>query len=170
MATRTKAKKAVKTAKSKVTKATKAMKRPKKVVGRPKKVVAKKGSASKVVRKTEITNNKMVLPKPSKVSAPEKPYTQSEFLASLTKTTGLSKPAIKLVMEQIKAIIEAHIGRNGPGVFALPGLMKMTLKSKPATKARKGINPFTGEEITFKAKPARRVIKIKPLKKLKALV
>ena len=57
----------------------------------------------------------------------------------------------------------------GHDIAAVPGLIKVQVKQKPATKARKGINPFTGEETTFKAKPARRVVKVTPLKKLKEM-
>jgi nucleoid DNA-binding protein len=67
-------------------------------------------------------------------------------------------------------VITAHITSKGPGSFTLPGLLKMIIQHKPATKARKGINPFTGEPTIFKAKPARRVIKIRALKKLKEMV
>ena len=63
-----------------------------------------------------------------------------------------------------------HLHKKGSGEFVLPGLAKCVVKHKPATKARKGINPFTGEEMMFKAKPARNVVKIRPLKKLKEMV
>ena len=64
--------------------------------------------------------------------------------------------------------MKLHLVKNGPGQFVLPGLFKMTVVTKPATKARKGTNPFTGEEMMFKAKPARRVVKVRVLKKFKA--
>ena len=64
-------------------------------------------------------------------------------------------------------LIGKNIGKKGPGIFAVPGLMKITVVNKPATKARKGINPFTKEEVMFKAKPARKVIKVRALKALK---
>ena len=64
----------------------------------------------------------------------------------------------------------AEIGRRGPGLFTVPGLMKIRIKRKPATKARKGVNPFTGETMMFKAKPARNVVKITALKALKDMV
>ena len=63
-----------------------------------------------------------------------------------------------------------NVGKKGPGVFAVPGLMKITVQHKPATKPRKGINPFTGQEMMFKAKPARNVVRIRPLKSLKDMV
>jgi nucleoid DNA-binding protein len=59
---------------------------------------------------------------------------------------------------------------NLTGQFTLPGLMKIEVKKKPATKGRKGINPFTGEEMVFKAKPAHGAFKIKPLKKMKDML
>jgi hypothetical protein len=59
------------------------------------------------------------------------------------------------------------VGKRGPGVFVVPGLMKITVVQKPATPERKGINPFTKQEQIFKAKPARRVVKVRPLKGLK---
>ena len=62
-----------------------------------------------------------------------------------------------------------HLRKAGPGEFTVPGLMKCKVQHKPATKARKGINPFTGEEVMFKAKPARSVVKIRPLKRLKEM-
>ena len=67
-------------------------------------------------------------------------------------------------------VIEAHIKKNAVGVFVLPGLMKISTVRKPATKARKGINPFTKEEVMFKAKPASTAVRVRPLKKLKDMV
>ena len=74
------------------------------------------------------------------------------------------------MFEDLSKIIAAHLKKQGPGQFTLPGLVKMTLVQKPATKARKGINPFTGEEMMFKAKPARNVVKVRALKALKEVV
>ena len=61
-------------------------------------------------------------------------------------------------------------GAGVVGVFVVPGLAKILVIRKPATKARKGINPFTGEETMFKAKPARNVVKIRPVKAVKDMV
>ena len=74
------------------------------------------------------------------------------------------------VFDALSGLIEQNVGKKGPGVFAVPGLMKITVIQKPATKARKGINPFTKQEQMFKAKPARKVIKVRPLKALKDMV
>ena len=68
------------------------------------------------------------------------------------------------------AMIAADLKKGNVGVFNIPGLMKVTVQRKPATKARKGINPFTGEPTIFKATPARNVVKVRPLKGLKDMV
>ncbi len=67
----------------------------------------------------------------------------------------------------IRVSMEGHLKKRGAGQFTLPGLLKIVTQKKPATKARKGINPFTGEATTFAAKPARTMVKVRPLKKLK---
>ena len=74
------------------------------------------------------------------------------------------------VLDSLTEVIEAHVKKNAVGEFVLPGLLKVSTVRKPATKARKGINPFTKEEVTFKAKPASTVVKVRPLKKLKDMV
>jgi nucleoid DNA-binding protein len=74
------------------------------------------------------------------------------------------------VLDCFTQLIEKHVTSGGPGKFVLPGLMKITVVKKPAKPARKGLNPFTGEEIMLKAKPAYKAVKIKALKKLKEMV
>ena len=74
------------------------------------------------------------------------------------------------MFEDLAALIAKNLKKSGPGVFTIPGLSKIKVVRKPATKARKGINPFTQEEMMFKAKPARNVVKIYPLKALKDMV
>jgi nucleoid DNA-binding protein len=98
------------------------------------------------------------------------PLNKSQILADIATTTGLAKRDVGKVVDELASVIERHIGKKGPGSFTMPGLFKIKTLRKPATKARKGINPFTKEEVTFKAKPARTVIKIRPLKKLKDMV
>ena len=92
---------------------------------------------------------------------------KTAVLTHIAEATELSRKQVSAVMDELGAVIEAHVSKKGVGEFTLPGLMKVMVINKPATKARKGINPFTGEETTFKAKPASRKIKIRPLKKLK---
>jgi len=99
-----------------------------------------------------------------------KPLTKTEILNSLVDSSGLTKKEISGVLDDLGALIGKSLGNRGPKVFNLPGLLKITVQHKPATKARKGTNPFTGEEMMFKAKPARNVVKIRPLKALKEMV
>jgi nucleoid DNA-binding protein len=93
--------------------------------------------------------------------------TKSEILAGIASATELSRRQVASVFEALSALIKANVGKKGPGAFVVPGLLKIMVIQKPATKARKGINPFTKQEQMFKAKPARKVIKVRPLKTLK---
>jgi len=104
------------------------------------------------------------------VKASAKPMTKSEIVSGIADETGLTKKQVSSVFEAMSGQIQKSLGRSGPGAYTVPGLMKLTVVRKPATKARKGINPFTGEEAIFKAKPARNVVKIRPLKNLKDMV
>ncbi len=96
--------------------------------------------------------------------------TKSEVMGAIADETGLTKKEVASVFEAMAGLIKKDLGRRGPGTFTVPGLMKIRLKRKPATKARKGVNPFTGEEMMFKAKPARNVVKVLALKALKDMV
>jgi nucleoid DNA-binding protein len=100
-------------------------------------------------------------------SALAEAHNKTQLLAEIAELTELSKKQVTAVLEELGALIERHVKKNAVGHFTLPGLFKVQVIRKPATKARKGINPFTKEEVTFKAKPARNVIKVRPLKKLK---
>lgn len=93
--------------------------------------------------------------------------TKSQILASIAESTDLSKKQVGAVLEELESLIDRSIRKRGNGEFTIPGLMKVTTVKKPAKKARKGINPFTGEEQMFKAKPASIAVKVRPLKKLK---
>lgn len=97
----------------------------------------------------------------------KKAATKSEILTNIAETTELTRKQVASVFDALAQEIEAAVGKKGPGIFTVPGLMKITVIQKPATKARKGINPFTKEEQIFKAKPARKVIKVRALKALK---
>ena len=96
--------------------------------------------------------------------------TKSTIMEEIAQNTELTKKQVSTVFDELSVLIERHIKKRAPGQFTLPGLMKMEVKRKPATRSRKGINPFTGEETIFKAKPARNVVKIRPLKKVKDMV
>lgn len=94
--------------------------------------------------------------------------TKSEVLTQIAKDTGLSRKQVGEVFESLTGIVKKSL--KGAGLFTLPGLLKMKVVKKPATKARQGTNPFTGETMTFKAKPASKKVRIAALKSLKGMV
>ena len=94
---------------------------------------------------------------------------KGEILSTAAEQTGLSRKQIAAVLDSLAGQIKNALGKKGVGTFTVPGLMRINVINKPATKARKGINPFTKEEVMFKAKPARKVVKVRPLKNLKEM-
>ena len=112
----------------------------------------------------------MVAKKTAGTTAKKAP-TKSEIFRHIAEDTGLTRKDVAAVFDSMSGLIKKNLaGRGGPGTFTVPGLMKLRVVKKPATKARKGINPFTGEETVFKAKPASKVVKIAALKGLKDMV
>lgn len=104
------------------------------------------------------------------VAAVKKPPTKSEILTSIADETELTRKQVAAVFQSLEGIIAKELKPRGSGLFNVVGLCKIKVVKKPATKARKGINPFTGEETVFKAKPARKAVKVLPLKGLKDMV
>jgi nucleoid DNA-binding protein len=92
---------------------------------------------------------------------------KSQMFEALAEDSGVTKSEVKKVWGSLERLIEASICERGYGQFTLPGLMKVTTVRRPAIKARRGINPFTKEEIWFKAKPATTGVRIRALKKMK---
>lgn len=103
-----------------------------------------------------------------KAASAGKAPTKSEIFSAIAEKTELAKRDVAAVFEELQPIIKKSLKSNG--MFTMPGLCKMVVKKKPATKARKGTNPFTGEEMMFKAKPASKAVRIRPLKNLKEMV
>jgi nucleoid DNA-binding protein len=99
-----------------------------------------------------------------------KPASKSAMYQSLAEATGLNRKQIASVFDELTNLIRRDVGKKGPGVFALPGLLKIKRVTKPATKARQGRNPATGEPMMIKAKPARTIVRAQPLKSLKEMV
>ena len=99
--------------------------------------------------------------------AKSKPATKSEILVSIAEATQLKRKQVAGVFEALSCLVAGAVGKKGPGVFVVPGLAKIVIVQKPAVAAHRGINPFTKQEQMFKAKPARRVVKIRALKALK---
>ncbi len=129
-----------------------------------KKTTAKKAATKKTATKT--TKAKASAPA-RRVTGVKSAMTKTEMLTEIATATELSKKQVQSVLDELSVVIERHVKKKAIGQFTLPGLVKIIVQNKPATKARKGINPFTGEETVFKAKPARNIVKVRPLKKLK---
>lgn len=96
--------------------------------------------------------------------------TKGQILGGIADKTGLTRKQVASVFESLTEQIVKNLSKKGPGVFQLPGLCKMIVRTKPATKERVGLNRFTGQMQTFKAKPASRVVRIRPLKALKTSI
>ncbi len=120
-----------------------------------KKAVAKKAPAKKPAAKKKATG------------AIKEKMTKSQIFNDIAESTDLSRKQVAAVFDELESLVGRSIAKRGLGEFTIPGLMKVTTVKKPAKKARKGINPFTGEEQMFKAKPASMAVKVRPLKKLK---
>jgi len=126
-----------------------------------KKLAKKRPVSHKLHKKSKEASSK-------KIPIIKKSFTKTELLKHLADQTELPKKKTMEVLETLQAVIFAHA--KSACAFALPGVLKLTVVKKAATKQRKGINPFNGQPTIFKAKPARKVVKIKALKKLKAAV
>lgn len=133
-------------------------------------MAARKSTAKKAPAKKASPKKAAATAAPArKVKAVTERYNKTQILNQIAESTQLSKKQVQSVLDELTAVIEGHVKKRGCGEFVLPGLLKITTVKKPATKARKGINPFTGEATTFKAKPASTAVKVRPLKKLKEM-
>ena len=103
----------------------------------------------------------------AKAAAKKKAPTKTEIFSNIAEATELSKKEVAAVLDALAAEVHKALSKRGPGQFQIPGLCKIRMVRKPATKERKGRNPATGEEITIKAKPARNVVRIAAIKALK---
>ncbi len=159
-----KAKKAAKKP-AKKTVAKKAVKKPAARKTAAKKPAAKKPAARKVTAKKAASAPAKVASTPLKTK-----QTQAQILADIAANAGVDRKQAKAVLEALKLQAKRHLGRNGSGEMMIPGLgVKLKTVKKPARKARKGINPFTGEEMMFKAKPASKSVRASALKALKEM-
>lgn len=124
-----------------------------------KKAVKKKATKRKAAKKAPAKNIKAI----------RDAYTKSQLYTHIAEDTDLSRKQVASVFESLGDVIEGHVKNRGAGQFKIPGLMKIKINKKPATKARKNVpNPFRpGEFMDVKAKPARKVVKVLALKALK---
>ncbi|HLN30044.1 MAG TPA: HU family DNA-binding protein [Gemmataceae bacterium] len=104
------------------------------------------------------------------VNKSQRPAPKSAMYQTLAEATGLSRKQIAAVFDELSKFIRRDLGKKGPGVVGLPGLLKIKRVHKSATPARQGRNPATGEPMMIKAKPARTVVRAYPLKSLKEMV
>jgi len=111
--------------------------------------------------------------KPARKAAPKAPQsiktvlTKSALVAHLAEAAHVAAKDARALLAALEETIRVSISKKGPRTFMLPGLLKITVTSVAAKPARKGINPFTGEPTTFKAKPATVKVKVRAMKKLK---
>ena len=99
-----------------------------------------------------------------------KAMNKTEITAALADASGIDKKQVATLLEELGKLIGRNLADGGPGVFTVPGLLKISVSRKAAVPEHKGINPFTKLETTFKAKPARNVVKVQALKGLKEMV
>ena len=92
---------------------------------------------------------------------------KSALIKHLAGTTGAAAKDVRAILAALESTIQGAVGKKGGRTFVLPGLFKITVVNVPAKPKRKGINPFTGEETIFKAKPATVKVKVRPMKRLK---
>jgi len=93
--------------------------------------------------------------------------TKTQFVEMLAKHSGLTKKQVASALEALNATVAHQLGKRGPGEVIIPGLLRLAVAEKPATAQHEGINPFTKAPMTYKARPARKVIRVRPLKALK---
>ena len=130
----------------------------------------KKAPAKKPAAKAAAKPRIEAKPAPTKITASTSVRTKGEVFNTIAGATGLTRKDVSSVFDAFGSICQADLGKKGPGIVNLAGMAKVVVTRKPATKERVGINPFTGEQQTFKAKPARNVVKIRPMKALKDIV
>jgi len=127
-----------------------------------------KKKSTKVVAKSKIKATPPTAPKRKPIGEKQ---TKAQLLAEVALAADLDKKDVKTLFLALRGLVERHLHAKGSGEITVPELgVKLRRIKKPATKARKGRNPFTGEEITIKAKPARNTVKVSAVKALKALV
>ena len=130
--------------------------------------------AKKTAKKAATTSTRAVskvdLTKPLKASAASKPRSKGDVFRTIGEMISIHRRDVAGVFHALGSLIKADLSKGGSGTFKVPGLMRITVKRKPATKAHMGTNPFTKEQVMFKAKPARNVVRVRPLAGLKEMV
>ncbi len=135
--------------------------------------MAAKKPAAKAAPKKAAPKKAAAKAAPKKAAAKPTPvkerWGKSQILNELSTRAEISRKQASAVIEELGGIIGRHIGKNGPGMFVLPGMFKISTKKKAAVKAGPRKHPITGETIMGKAKPASVSVRVRALKKLKDL-
>jgi nucleoid DNA-binding protein len=121
--------------------------------------------AKKVAKALKPSTSKSAKPTKSRAS-----MKKTELFTILAEAAQIRKNQVEALFTSLSDVIASQLSKKGPQQFIIPGIAKIVVRHKPATKARKGVNGLTGQEMIVKAKPARNVVKIRPLKKLKEMV
>ena len=136
----------------------------------PKATETKPKAAEPVAKKAEPAKKVDAAKKSEpKAAVRPKPATKNELYATLAEKTGIAKKDISTLFDVMYDEISGSLGKKGPGIFVIPGLVKFKVHHKPATKERQTFNPATREPMTSPAKPAHNVVKAVLLKSLKDL-
>ena len=135
----------------------------------PKKVAAKKPLAKKAVAKKPITKKAPTqsVATAKKTTAVRERYSKTQIISELAANSDLTRKQVNTLLTELATLVERHVKKRSVGEFVLAGLIKIHTVKRPAKKAYKGINPFTGKETTFKARPASVAVKVHALKGLK---
>jgi nucleoid DNA-binding protein len=133
------------------------------------KAAAKKAPAKKAPARKAAAKKAPAAAPAKKIKAISERYSKTQILNQISENTELSRKQVQSVLDELTDIIDDHVRKRACDEFVMPSLFKIVTVKKPARKARKGINPFTGEEQMFAAKPASIQVKIRPLKKLKEM-
>jgi nucleoid DNA-binding protein len=102
-------------------------------------------------------------------AAKAKSISKSDIIKTLVEETQLTKKQVISVLDSLTGLVSKNVGKKGPGVIALPGLVKIKVVNKPATPARKGVMVL-GQLRDLPAKPASKKVRVLPLKALKDMV
>lgn len=127
----------------------------------PKKAAPVKAKAAKAAKPAKVAK-----PTPVKLGAVSEPMAKSAVLQHIANNVGISRKQVAQVMDELSSVVAAHVNKKAKGQFVLPGLLKITVVRKPAQKGGKKVM-MMGKEVITKSKPARNVIRIRALKKLK---
>lgn len=140
----------------------------KKAVAKKKPAVKKTVAAKKkpAARKKPTAKRSAVAPA-RKATAVRERFSKTEIVNELAINSGLNRKQVGIVLDELAILISRHVKKRSVGEFILAGLIKITTAKRPAKKARKAVNPFTGEMVNFKAKPASTAVKVHALKGLK---